>query len=647
MQKINYFNICAVIILFLIVISIIMRKLYRDQRGKHFFTLVSVVFISALFDCFAVFLDNLGDGHLIMKYFTHTGYILFHNFTPPMFVIYIIALMDTWHIIRKSPVLSIGLFIPFILEMAVIILNPINQLLFYFDVNDTYTRGKYFFILYIITILYVLCFLCLLLIHRKNLPFGRWLSIISLVPFMMTAVIIQMIYPYCRIEMFTIAVSVLFMTLMIQRPEENIDVTTGLRSENAYAADVKLCFLNKKKNDIILIHLANHSALSEILKYSETGKVSVSIAKKLNNISDKYAAQAEIYSLRRGCFAIILDEPYTNLTDNIANEIEETLKEPLHINHVDFSFIVNICIMRCLEDFEDFDSLSRFMSTPYDKKYYGKITYANDIIKAKSYDVMQNIDSIIKNAIDNNKLFVYYQPIYSVKEKRFTGAEALIRLIDDKYGFVSPEYFIPAAEKNGLIHQIGKFVFESVCQFIAEDNFSQLGIEYIDVNLSAAQCMNKKLSDEFIEIMKKYNISSKQIVLEITETAAVNEQNVMAENISSLSDYGIKFSLDDFGTGYSNMQRIASLPLSVTKLDKIFTAYNDNKRLEAVTEGAVSMIKSMNMAIVVEGVETQEMFDKFTILGCEFIQGYFFSKPLPHDDFINFCHEKNKMILMQ
>lgn len=257
--------------------------------------------------------------------------------------------------------------------------------------------------------------------------------------------------------------------------------------------------------------------------------------------------------------------------------------------------------------------------------------------------IIKELEDIIDNALNNERLSVYYQPIYSVEQKRFTSAEALLRLDDEEYGKISPELFIPIAEKNGVIHRIGTMVLEEVFRFIASDEFKELGLEYIEVNLSVAQCMRNNLAKEILLLMEKYKVRPEQVNLEITETAAAHSQNTMSENIRALAAAGIKFSLDDFGTGYSNMRRVASLPLNIVKLDKSFTEIEENPRMEIMVRNTVNMIKDMGMKIVIEGIETESVAKVFSDLKCEYIQGFYFSKPLPRDEFIAFLREARNL----
>ena len=273
----------------------------------------------------------------------------------------------------------------------------------------------------------------------------------------------------------------------------------------------------------------------------------------------------------------------------------------------------------------------------HDKSYStGGVLYASELFKQDRFDMANNIDIIIEKALKNNNFKVYYQPIYSVEKGRFSTAEALLRLIDDEYGFVPPDMFITAAEKNGAIHKIGDFVLEEVCKFIASDKFKDLGLDYIEINLSVAQCIHGDLAEKVLSTLKKYNLTPDKINLEITETAVTYAQNIMKQNLDKLSSAGVSFSLDDYGTGYSNMRRMIQLPLKIVKLDKSFVDEQSNPKMWIAIQNTVKMLKDMNMEIVVEGIETQNMAQQFANLNCDFIQGYYYSKPIPEYEFVSF-----------
>lgn len=320
----------------------------------------------------------------------------------------------------------------------------------------------------------------------------------------------------------------------------------------------------------------------------------------------------------------------------VANQINDMLKPNYKLNGMELNMVACVCITRYPEDINNVDALLAF-GNDLDAKYFtGSVLYASEIYRPEHYDLMRDLEGIMERAFSNKAFSVYYQPIYSVQEQRFNSAEALLRLHDEKYGFISPEIFIPVAERNGEIHKIGAFVLEEVCRFIASDTFRSLGIDYIEVNLSVAQCMRTNLAQEVLEILDRYHVSPSQINLEITETATSYSQNAMMENLDVLSRAGVTFSLDDFGSGYSNMRRIASLPIHIVKLDKSFISEQGNPNILIVLENTIRMIKDMNMKIVVEGVETKGLAKQFSDLQCEYIQGYYYSRPIPKDEFVQF-----------
>lgn len=324
-----------------------------------------------------------------------------------------------------------------------------------------------------------------------------------------------------------------------------------------------------------------------------------------------------------------------------ASLINDALHQTVKIDKFDLNLIPYICLAKCPEDIDNFQSLISFGTDFHEKlPYNGEVIHADGSTVKSMVSLLTGMDSIIERALANHGFHVYYQPIYSIEKKRFVSAEALLRLIDEKEGFISPEIFIPAAEKSGAIHKIGDYVLTEVFQFIASSEYKKLGLEYIEINLSVSQCMHHGLADSILESMSRYGVSSNQVNLEITESAASYDQSVMSENLEQLSAVGLTFSLDDYGTGYSNMYRIAALPLKIVKLDKTFVN-NQNSKMWTILQNTVRMIKDLNMEIVVEGIETEEMVKKFSDLKCDFIQGYFFSKPIPQQEFVEFIDRWN------
>ena len=250
-----------------------------------------------------------------------------------------------------------------------------------------------------------------------------------------------------------------------------------------------------------------------------------------------------------------------------------------------------------------------------------------------------DIDRYIRKAIKNNGFRMYYQPIYSVRDNKFVTAEALIRLNDDEVGFISPADFIPAAEKSGAIYEIGDFVIDSVFNFI--EKTLPYGVRYIEINISAMQCM----SDSFVEDIKRklvqYNVSNKSVNFELTESASAILDDVLRKTVSLLHAEGIEFSIDDYGTGYSNLHRIMSEPIKLIKIDRSLINELSDDKTRSVLSDTIRMIKAIGMEIVAEGVETAETAQWLIYKGCDYIQGYYYAKPMPEDEYLAFLEKTN------
>ena len=640
MTLVIYFDICAAVILVILLCSMFFRGLTEGTSSRFLIALLGIILAADLCEIYATSLDIAGDygvNSTVPLYILETAYFLFHHFTVAIYMLYIIGLADTWHRNRGKWLLKTVLLFPYPLLTILLAINPFTKMLFYINENSHYVRGPYVSLLYLCAA-YNMCVCTVYLIkHRRLFSKGKFAALMMMLPMEVAAVIIQFFHRELMVEMFSNAIAMLLIMNSVHRPEEIIDYVTGLRKFTAYGTDMKRCFGNEKRVSVVMINVANFQSLYSIINYDGINELLQQIAAELNVINKETRAHADIYYLDRGRFRFVVSEKYRDIIDEAADKINSAFKKSVLINRLEINLIAYVCVAKCPEEITYFPMLMHFGNDFHEKlPFSGRVLHISEIMERNIFGLSSELDNIIDNAIASKKFQIYYQPIYSTKEKRFISAEALLRLYDEKYGFISPDIFILAAEKSGAIHKIGEYVLEEVCRFISSDDFRRLGLDYIEINLSVAQCMQSDLADKVLQTIRKYGVSPDKINLEITETAANYSQNIMTANIDKLCDAGISFSLDDYGTGYSNIRSVASLPLTIVKLDKTFVDTESNPKMWVVLRNTVKMIKDMEMHIVVEGVETKQILEKFTDLECDYIQGYYFSKPIPEDDFVKF-----------
>lgn len=634
MSKVLYFDYAAFCVFTLIMVSVIMKKMTRGKLTRQFQVVLTIAMVATAFDIGAIAFDNMGERHVVTQYIFHTGYLFFHVVSSAMYAAYVVNIVDAIHIFRGK-VKSFILALPTLLCMIMLGVNFFTPCVFSIGGQGEYRREFFMTFLYAAGIFYMILGFMVVTRYHRRLTRGRFVSTIAIFPLVVVAAVFQMFNPDIPIEMFANAIGLLFVALLIQSPEQVISSATGLNKITRYMDDVRNSLDNGLDITVVMITMENDKTLRGILGVEEYHKLLREISEDFLEWSRPYGYDVEWYYLGTGMFRCVMNQRIKDQAEDFAERINEKLKKGYKYNDMFINLLPIICITRCPQDIEDVDSVMRFGGELAEHEYTGRVLYARDIYNKERYDLMRDMDMILEKAFAENRFEVYYQPIYSIDSGKYNSAEALLRLNDDMYGYISPEIFIPAAEENGMIHKIGKFVLEEVCRFITGEKFKNLGLEYVEVNLSVIQCMSSELSEDVRAVMERYGVSNEQINLEITETAAAYAQTTIMDNINSLTDYGIAFSLDDFGTGYSNMKRIASMPFAIVKLDKTFADIDTDDKMMKVVKNTISMVKDMNMKIVVEGVETEESLREFSNLGVNYIQGYYFSRPLSQDKFIS------------
>ncbi len=647
MEKILFFNYCAVPIYSIILISIFVKGATKGWNNKFFIFINAISLAATLFD---IALNRmcrslpLSESELFWVTSFEYGYFLLHNITMLFYQLYLFCVMKTEYLMKNKVVVFILGTLTFCM-LFLIFTNPFTGWIFNITANSGYTRGKYIFALYPIVFAFFLFGTGYLIKCRKLIDGWKWAALISLYTIDIVAVVIQYLKPLYLVEMFFTGIAFLFIILIVYRPEENIDPSVLLPNWSAYKKHINNILLTEQNAKIAVIKFINANNVRTYLGEQRYNKYLRKLAEPFIELLYKGGMRFDMYYESPGSVYLVLLDPPEDI--NIENKLFDMYRalrsEIIEIEHTGAKLNPRVLIMDIPKDLKNYDDIIHLGHEFFGLTSYHKtLTYAADIIGSKNFMIESNMDSILERAITENRLEMYYQPIYSVKEKRFNSAEALIRLKDKEYGFISPGIFIPAAEARGLILPIGDFVIEEVFRFISENDLQKYGIDHIEPNLSVAQCLQPELADKISDLEVKYNIDPSQVNFEITETFFDNIGEIMDKNIRRIRNMGYSFSLDDYGTGYSNIQRVSRLPFSIIKIDKSLIDIIDSPDGLAIIKHTIGMMKDIKKEIVAEGVEDKETLEKLEELGCDYIQGFYFSKPLPKDEFIEFIKKNNK-----
>ncbi len=319
---------------------------------------------------------------------------------------------------------------------------------------------------------------------------------------------------------------------------------------------------------------------------------------------------------------------------DVSRRIDERFEEAWSTEYGALQFSVAFAYVSAESGLTSADQISNNLTIALDTAQQDLSVVRDDAIDPHSIREVDKQVSILRkleHAVRNHEVEVYLQPLVDSKTRKLVAAEALARIYDGEGGILAPAQFIAMAEKSGYIDQLGEIVFEKACAFIAEHDTQAMGLEWINVNVSPIQCLQQSLVDRFKVILRAYDVRPEQIHLEITEQSIV-DYALFSRQVLALRDAGFVFVLDDYGTGHSNLTRVKRYPFENVKLD--MEVVRDWLRdRDILVPLVVKGFKETGYTVTAEGIETEEMADAVTEIGCDYLQGYLFSRPIAMEEF--------------
>ena len=248
----------------------------------------------------------------------------------------------------------------------------------------------------------------------------------------------------------------------------------------------------------------------------------------------------------------------------------------------------------------------------------------------------------LRRAIERDQLLLHYQPQLAVHSGKITGAEVLLRWQHPQRGLIPPDLFISLAEDTGLIETIGEWVLRKACKQLSRWQAEKIALERIAINVSTRQFMQPDFSELLKDVLREIDIAPQSLELEITESLFADHKQQVQQTLQQVKSLGVKLAIDDFGTGYSSLSYLNRFPVDVLKVDRAFVEHiPEDQNAAALVTSIIAMAYSMGKEVVVEGVETKQQMTFLAESGCQLIQGYHLSKPLPATEFIDFMSQYN------
>lgn len=623
-------DICALILLLVVLLIHVSKQFVSIRRSRVFLAMVLLETAAVVCSTTIKYL-LLYAGHeagLWSAVLVNVFYVV-QYLVPILYMDYMVVWSG--HSLKASRLSSCLFALPIVFYLAIMIWNIVTQRLYIWDSQFGYKHAAPAGSLLVITLYCIMYGVIYAVLNVRKLAFGK-LSIICLSA--AGVIIVMLVQHYCpgvtHIN-FIVSAGMLVLYLVAQNQSEMIDNNTQVLNRNMLDELLRDNISNRKRFDLIVLALDDFKFVNKTFGVTAGDMMLMQVAHFLTTITKK----AKVYRYGADQFALEILHGDMNL-DQIIALIQERFRHPWITEDVSVMLSTTIsCVsypddganMANIIDVIDYSVLSAKTSGK------GAVVYARDL-DLHALRKEKAIEKAVEDAILRDTIEVYYQPIYNTKKQCYTSAEALVRLRDDMLGNIPPDVFIPIAERNGTIVKLGALIFEKVCQFIQKVNLRETSIECIEVNVSVVQCIQQDFVEKLIEIMERYDVAPDQINLEVTETAASNSLAILQENIERLHAKGISFSLDDYGSGYSTLGYIHQLPFKIIKLDRlmVWDAFA-NERAGITLKFTVGMLKELKVRIVAEGVETQEQQTHLADIGCDYLQGWYYAKAMPANEF--------------
>ncbi len=562
----------------------------------------------------------------LLSHIGYYTYFLFHTALCPTFFLYVECVAGVRHT-RMRCFLSSLIFI--VTEIAVI-LNPFFHWVYYYDTNYVFTRNWAENGIYIAAAIYFILAMARLLFSWKAVNAKRRFALLYFFVIVLVGVGIQFINIKIKAELFAEALALMGVMLAVEAEDDLVNVDTGFYNRKALKMDVNGYIVNNIEFEIICIKVTNVDIIQKV-----TGSVNVDIlAEILSDYFQTIVPRYYIYQTNPETFVMTLMDKGTEDGETVARRISERFDKAWDCGMVDIMLNAVVMYVKVPSELNNTMDLFYMADGVAPSDDGGKVLTGKDL----EYIIRRGeIENAIIRGIEQNSFEVYYQPTYHLDGLKIYGAEALIRLNDSVMGMLYPDEFIPVAEHVGMVSAIDDFVLKQVCAFLESGIPRKCGMNCINVNLSVVECLQPGFVKHICKIVEGYKIEKSWIDFEITESVAASDYAMLSEVVKSLKSYGFKFAMDDYGTGYSNMQSIFSIDFDVVKIDKsILWGAGKNQLGKIILGNSVRMIRQMGKKILVEGVETQEQVDMLRELYVDYLQGYYFSKPIPKNDFIEY-----------
>lgn len=628
-------EIVAAIMLCIILAYAHKGNLLPTFKNKAFRYCLQVTFVSVITNiCSTLLLERFSSVPYALNI---SLLVIYYLSTPLMGVVYFVYTLATIYEKQVDRILHYAKLssIPAFVYILIVITNPITGALYYLDPVQGYAQGPWIAITYIIFFIYV--FLSVIVVFHNRKSMDRTVCyILGIFPFISGFVIIyQYYYPNYILTGTAATSALLIIYLYLQNKQMFTDTLTNLLNRQEFNKMIDLKVKENAPFYVIVISLKEFKFINDKFGQEIGDVMLLQLCRYLKELLPRQS----LYRYGGDEFAVIFS--HREEMEQVMRHVMERMKAPWKIQNMELRIQYVLGGISYPDVVGTKEEIIKGLESAVSKAKQEKDSVYCFCTTEMMEDLQKDfaLVSVLKAGIEKNSFRVFFQPIYDLHTKRYRKAEALLRLPEGEMENVSPDVFIPIAEENGLIGQITYQVLDKACKFVKEIIRLEPDFVGVSINFSIVQFLQEDLEEKVVSIIEQNEVPFDRIKIEITESMLTKNYAQVLDFMKRMNARGIQFLLDDFGTGYSNIAYVLQVPFHTVKLDKslIWLAMKDEEA-RIVVQKLTEAFVNIHRHVLAEGIETKEHIEFTSSCGCDYLQGYYYAKPVCASEALDIIH---------
>lgn len=620
-------------ILLIVAVLFDRRPMLRKEIGQSILSYSTLLFGYLVFLVVSAYTHAVNEGFFTFSESVGRMLIIVHSFTMISFILVWMSFLEKDLSTPRS--LRVRTIVKLIFLAGYIVIALLT-----FDDGHLQEKGSAirFFTMNSIGAIYCLTTLVMIMINWHAIE-RRYRLTYMIIPIVLiiSLVLFQLFNEH---TLFTLSSTFLLLIghLLSQHRQFEVDPMSSAGNQQAFLRHLDTLIRKSVPTTLLVADVENFRSLSQ--KYgSGSGDL---MLRELSAFLMKADGDGEVFRIGGNRFALCLPLVSHNTVVRLVNSLQMRTHSGWYHQDGTITFHVNVGIvempLHAASVEETVDTIDFLINEIKRRRRQSVLIYNSRVMKIRQRRL--DILTLLRDVIDQpDKVKVYFQPIYSATNERVVAAEALMRIEDPQLGLLMPGEFIPLAESSGLISKLTVIILDKVCRFIAANKDILSNLTHVSVNISSEDISSSEATALLMQTVRNHRIDPQRICFELTESVVTDSFEDARSRCLELSNFGIKLALDDFGTGYANLESLVNIPFAVVKIDRsvVSNSVNNFQLLSLIS----LMLDRLGKEIVAEGVETREQLGFIQAAGVDRVQGYYFSKPIPENQFLELVRYDN------